>query len=433
MRIPHALIPAIRITVVLLFVALCAGIFSFLWVNAGGKLPLVSRAGYQVDVRLPDVDNLVFQSDIRMAGVPVGKVEEVDAVSGNTARVTLELNEDVAPLHRGATVTVRNKTMIEETYLEVADGNGPELASGTLLPDDAGKPSVQLDDVLTSLDKPTRNALRRTIRSASLATKSSREDISRSLQGLGHLGREGGDALTALAAQSKDLRHVAANTTALLRALDTRQGRITDLVRDSNALTKTMAANRHDLERLMRELPPLLGTTTTASGDLRRLAGELSPVASDLKRAAPDLSLALRELPATTKDLRGLLPSLNRTLDRAPGTLDRVPAFADASRPLMSTLEVNLADVNPMLAYLRPYGHDVAAFFTNFSQYLGGSDANGHIARVMPVLNEKSLNSSYDTQRGPLRKYNPYPAPGGATEPRNFHGKYPHVEEEQPR
>ncbi|MPY99130.1 MAG: MCE family protein [Actinophytocola sp.] len=433
MRIPHALIPAIRITVVLVFAALCTAIFSFLWVNAGGKIPLVSRAGYQVDVMLPDVDNLVFQSDIRMAGVPIGKVEDVKTGGGDKARVTLELDEQVAPLHQGATVTVRNKTMIEETYLEVADGRGGELPSGTLLAEDAGKPSVQLDDVLTSLDKPTREALRQTIHSSAAATRGGKDDISRSLQGLGELGREGGDALTALAAQSKDLRQVANNTTALLQALDTRQGRVTELVRDSNALTKTMSANRKDLEQLMRELPPLLDTTTTASKDLRRFAGALAPVTADLKRAAPDLSAALRELPATTEDLRKLLPSLNRALDRAPATLDRVPAFADSTRPLLSTLEVELADVNPMLAYLRPYGRDLAAFFTNFSSYLGGSDANGHIGRVMPVMNEKSVNSPLDTQRGPLRKYNPYPKPGGATDPENFHGEYPRVEEEPPR
>lgn len=433
MRIPHALIPAIRITIVLLFVGLCTTIFGFLWVNAGGKIPLLSRAGYQVDVTLSDVDNLVFQSDIRMAGVPVGKVEDVD-VTGNTTEVTLELDDDVAPLHRGAIVRVRNKTLIEESYLEVTDGNGEVIRSGTQLPRHAAKPSVQLDDVLTSLDAPTRHALRRTIRSSALATSGSRDEISRSLEGLGELGREGGDALTALAAQSRDLRHVAANTTLLLRALDTRQGRITELVHDSNALTKAMTANRRDLEQVMRELPPLLGTTTTASADLRRLADNLAPVAEGLNRAAPDLSAALRELPATTRDLRGLLPSLNRVLDRTPATLERVPAFADRTRPLMSTLEVELADVNPMLAYLRPYGHDVAAFFTNFSQYLSGRDANGYIGRVMPVLNEKSMSSSVFTQSGPLRKYNPYPDPGGASHPENFHGEYPRVEEEdQPR
>lgn len=432
MRIPHALIPTIRITAVVLFAALCTTIFSFLWLNAGGKIPLISSAGYRVDVTLPDVDNLVFQSDVRMAGVEVGQIENIEIV-GSSARVTLELNGKAAPLHEGATVTVRNKTMIEETYLEVDDGDGPEIPSGQKLPDDAGRPAVQLDDVLATLDQPTRDSLRNALRSAGVATEGSKKDVGKALQGLGDLGREGARPLAALADQSADLKKVTVNTTNLLRALDTRQGRITQLVRDSNVLTGVLADNRQSLESLMRELPHMLDTTATASRELTRLAGGLAPVAANLKAASGDLSGALQELPATSADLRGLLPALNRTLDRAPGTLDRVPGFSDALRPLLSTVDITLADVNPMLAYMKPYGRDIAAYFTNFSQYLSGADGNGKIGRVMPVFNGKSLNSPLNTQQGPLRKTNPYPAPGSSPDPENFHGEYPRVEEAGPR
>ncbi len=80
--------------------------------------------------------------------------------------VTVELDESVAPLHEGSTVSVRNKTMIEETYLEITDGDGPEYASGSELPEDAVRPSVQLNDVLTSLDDGTRRDLSAVIRSS---------------------------------------------------------------------------------------------------------------------------------------------------------------------------------------------------------------------------------------------------------------------------
>ncbi len=68
----------------------------------------------------------------------------------------------MAPLHAGSTVSVRNKTMIEETYLEITDGYGAEYDSGSRLPDAAVRPSVQLNDVLTSLDarQPSRPARR---------------------------------------------------------------------------------------------------------------------------------------------------------------------------------------------------------------------------------------------------------------------------------
>ena len=429
MRIPHAALPVLRTTVLLLFTTLCASIFGFLWLNSGGKISLLSRAGYQVHLELPDADNLVFQSDVRMAGVDVGKIENI-AVTDGKAHVTLQLDPKVAPLHQGATVTVRNKTMVEETYLEVADGRGEKIPSGQTLPGNAGRPSVQLDDVLTSLDEPTRQSLGSALRSAGAATEGTRTDVGRTMQGLGEVGRGGGDALHALAAQSRSLEQVTGNTTALLHALDTREGRIAQVVQDSAALTNTVSANRQDVEALMRTLPPVLSSTNAASGELQRLAGSLAPVTSNIRVAAPDMSAALRELFATTNDLRGLLPSLNRTLDGAPQTLHRVPGFSQAVRPILPTLEVNLGDVNPMLAYLQPYGRDVAAFFTNFSQFVSGSDANGNIARVLPVFNEKTPNSPLNSQVGPLNKLNPYPRPGESESPGRSSERAPRVEEE---
>lgn len=431
MRIPLFMVPILRTLVVAAFLGLSALIFGFLWLNSGGTIPGISQAGYRVSLAMDDVDNLVPQSDVRQAGVVVGRVQDVEVRDGS-AVVTLDLDEGAAPLHEGVTVTIRNKTLVEESYADIADGSGAELARDAILPRSAGRSSVQLDDVLTSLDQPTRDALGRTIRSAALVTDGSREDIADAVAGLGALGREGGTALDALAAQSQDLVEVTGNTTALLRALDTGQGRITDLVRDTDRITQVVTENRTDLEAVLRELPGVLDTAQNASGSLRTLAGSLAPVAANLEAAGPDLSAALRELPATSADLRGLLPSLDTTLERAPDTLSRVGGFTDVTQDLIPTLQVNLSDLNPALAYLRPYGKDTALWFAGLSQTLGVSaDGNGTALRAFVVVNEKSVNQPLNTQFGPLEKYNPYPAPGGNADPqRSFDGTYPRVERE---
>ena len=429
MRIPLFLVPILRTLVVLGFVVLSAGIFGNLWLNSGGTIPGISQAGYRVTLAMDDVDNLVPQSDVREAGVVVGRVQAVDVEDGS-AVITLDLDEDAGPLHEGVTVTIRNKTLVEETYADIDDGSGAEIPTEAILPRSAGQSSVQLDDVLTSLDQPTRDALGRTVRSAALVTDGSREEIADAVAGLGALGREGGSALDALAAQSEDLVEVTGNTTALLRALDTGQGRITDLVRDADRITQVVTDNRTDLEAVLRELPGVLDTARNASGSLKTLAGSLAPVAANLEAAAPDLSAALRELPETSADLRGLLPSLDTTLERAPDTLTRVGGFTDVTRDLIPTLQVTLSDLNPALGYLRPYGKDTALWFAGLSQSLGVSaDGNGTALRPFVVLNEKSPNQPLNTQFGPLEKYNPYPEAGGNSDPRrSFDGEYPRVE-----
>ncbi|GAA4815382.1 MlaD family protein [Nocardioides caeni] len=426
MRIPYQVVPKLRGLTLVAFLAVCATIFSFLWLQAGGKLPLLSKAGYQVTVPYDDVDNLVFQSDVRIAGVEVGQVERIE-VDGDKAMVTLELDEDVVPLHEGATITVRNKTMIEETYLEIVDGTGAAYDDGATLPASVARGSVQLNDVLTSLDTTTRRDLSRLIRSGGAATKGTREDVDAVLAGLGDLGENAG-ALEALAAQSEDLRSLVRSSTTVLDALDVQQGRIVDLTRDAQTLTAVTAGHEEDVRAIMRSLPPLLVTTERASNSLADLTAPLATVSRNLRKASPDLSAALLELPATTEDLRGMLPSLDTTLDRAPASLTRLSPLQEATSPLLQTLQVNLADLNPMLAYLQPYGPDLVSYWTNFIGFVGSADGNGPIARVKPILGVSSLNLPVGAS--PTTMYNPYPSPGTHHGPAEFTGEYPRIHED---
>lgn len=430
MRIAHQNLPRLRLGVVVAFTVLSALGFAYLWANSGGKIPGVTADGYRVSVPVADVNNLVYFSDIRIAGVQVGKVANVDN-QGRSAMVTLDLDDPAAPLHQGATLSIRSKTLAEESYVELVDGKGPALPDGARLPASAVRESVQLDDVLHSLDPRAREAFRGTLRSLGSATKGTSQDWSRIMAGLGDLGREGHTALDAVADQSDDLRTLSARTAEVLDALDTQQGDIASLVSNGRQLTSAASEGRTDIESSMRQLPGLLDSTRRASGELATVSDALGPVAATLKDSATPLDKALRHLPGVTRDLRGLLPALDDTLDAAPATLRRVPTFGSDLRRLIPQTRVVLADVNPMLAYLKPYGRDIAAFFTNWGGQVAQGNADGHWARILSIANEQSLrNSPIDTNVGSLDKWNPYPAPGQAADPGPFTGEYPKIRRE---
>lgn len=417
MQIPHTALPTLRLSVIIAFGALCAIVFGYLWSNSGGRIPLLDASGYEVNVPLADSDNLVQLGDVMVAGVKVGKVESVD-VAGPTATAHLQLEGNVVPLHEGATATVKNKTLIEETYLQLVDGPGQELPSGATLPANAVTSSVQVDDVLTSLDPETRNSLGSLIRGGGTATAGRQQDVANTVGGLGATGREGSTSLVALSEQSDDLRSLLVSSSDLMNALDTRRGQLADLVQDSNTVFGAVAESKQNAEGIVRRLPPVLSTAQQASGSLQKLSGSLAPVARNLATSAPQLSGALRELPQTSADLRGLLPSLDRTLDRAPDTLTRVPPIAQDLRDLVPTTQVALSDVNPTLAYVAPYGHDVAGFFTNFAQVLGVTgDDNGGMLRTYFILNEQTPNKPVGVDEGLLAKGNAVPEAGSARTP----------------
>lgn len=426
MRIPHSVIPKFRLASLIAFTVMCALIFGYLWVNSGGKVPGVTKDGYRVAVDIPRVNNLVFDSDVRMAGVRVGKVAELE-VNGDNARVTMRL-DDNAPLHKGATVQVRSKTLVEESFVEIEDGTGPALPNHATLPAGSGKTGTTVNDLLVTLDPKTRAALGGVVNSLGAETAGSRKSISQTLGGLGEIGREGKDVLAALSAQSADVEELTRNASALLAALNTRQGEIAQVVKHANALTKATSGQAEQVAASVRKLPALLETVKASGVSLDALGTNLAPVAADLQAAAPNLSGALNQLPQTTADLRSLLPSLNSVLDRAPTTLDLLPKTSRLVRNLVPELKVDLADLNPMISYLQPYGRDLAAFFANFAGVVATGDAHGRIFRAFGVFTEQTIrNMPISTNVGILNKLNPYPQ-GAVDKPGPFKGTYPRIE-----
>lgn len=429
MKIPHAAIPRLRAATVVVFIAACAVFFGYLWMNMGGVIPGVSKSGYRVSFEIKDVDNLVYDSDVMVAGVRVGKVRELDESNG-TARVVVQFDDEaVQPLHTGATVHVRSKSLIEETYLEFVDGDGKAIPDGGELPTEAVKPGVQLDDVLKSLDKPTRRDLGRSVRSMASATDQSSVDLARVMTGLGDLGRDGHDVLGALAAQTEDLEQMVGASSKLLAAVDTGRGRVVSLVESADRLAGATSDNHERISATMKKLPPVLDSVRTSTASLSTLSRSLSPVTRDLAEASPMLNKSLDQLPSVTADVRALIPDLDGSLDRAPRTLKAVPGVSEDVTSLIPDLRVDLAELNPMLAFLQPYGRDLAAFFSNWTAMLSNRDVNGHYLRIFPVLNEGSIKGNpLELNNGFLDKSNAYPFPGESVDPGPFTGTYPHVE-----
>lgn len=418
-----------RTAALLVFFGVCAAIMYVLFSGTGVRRPFIDSGEYIATVSMNDVDNLVKAGQVQIAGVKVGQVRSVEPKADGTGlNVEFALEDDMAPLHEGARLRVAERSLVGETYLELTDGQGAELPSGTELPKESVLPSVQLNDVLASLDEDSRGEMRTLLRTLGAATGETEGDLDALMTGLGNLGREGHTALDAIAAQSQDLEKLAHQTSQVLEALDTGEGQVATLVRSANRVTAATAGQRESIEGTLRETPSTLDALSTASDSLVTLGDALTPVARDLRDAGPHLTTALRELPATTADLRGMLAPMSRVLDSVPATLDRVPRFATDVRTMIPTAQATLADANPMLAYLEPYGPELAAYFANFNAVLNYRDESGaYYLRLTPLLNTHSPQLPVSTDNLLGNYTNPYPQPGSGARPGPFEGDYPRI------
>ena len=98
---------------------------------------------------------------VRIAGVNVGEVTAVEP-DGNATEVTFTVDDEGLPLHTDATVEIRPRLFLEGNFFLDADPgspSAPELEDGGTIPVTQTSVAVQLDQVLTTLQKPDRENL----------------------------------------------------------------------------------------------------------------------------------------------------------------------------------------------------------------------------------------------------------------------------------
>ena len=87
-----------RIMAMVVFALSCFGLLTFLWISFGGSVPLKPKQ-YELTVNFPEATTLAEAADVRIAGVPVGKVrsKRLDK-KGNRKKVVLRIKPKYAPL-----------------------------------------------------------------------------------------------------------------------------------------------------------------------------------------------------------------------------------------------------------------------------------------------------------------------------------------------
>ncbi len=135
-----------RLAVIVLFALSCFGLLLYLWMTFGGAAPLGAK-GYRVSVEFEEATQLAEQADVRISGVPVGKVVKIGEAPDGGIRAEIELRERYAPLPRDAKATLRQKTLLGETFVELTPGSrgGPMVPEGGTLPRGNVRATVELD------------------------------------------------------------------------------------------------------------------------------------------------------------------------------------------------------------------------------------------------------------------------------------------------
>ncbi|MFL5885677.1 MAG: MlaD family protein, partial [Thermoleophilaceae bacterium] len=263
---------------------------------------------YTLNATFQSANNLQPNSPVRIAGVNVGKVDEVTPLKDHSgmARVKMEIEDKGLPIHKDATAKIRPRIFLEGNFfVDVQPGtpSAPMAKSGYDIPVQQTAFPVQFGQLLTALQTDTRSDLQTFLRE----------------YGTNALGSGGAQAYN--------------------KMLDVAPGA---LEKSSIANQATLGQQPHDLSNLERGQQRLFARLDADPESLKNLITNLNTTALAFARQDVALQQAIPELNDTLTVGRPALASLNNALphlrnfaiDALPATKSS-PATIDASLPFV--------------------------------------------------------------------------------------------------
>jgi virulence factor Mce-like protein len=407
-----------KLLVMVGFALSCFGLLLFLWLAFGGPTPLKPK-GYRFKVSFGEATQLAHEADVRISGVPVGKVKDIQTNS-QTGRsdATIELKPEYAPLPADARAILRQKTLLGETYVELTPGTG----TGKKIPDNGRlarsqvADTVELDEILRTFDPRTRAAFQSWIQTQAESIDGRGGDLSAALGNLAPFAQDTEKVLRVLNGQKAAVRQLVRNTGEVFTALSERDGQLASLITNSNRVFATTAQRNQELQDTFKALPTFEKESSTTLTRLSRFAQNANPVVTDLRPAAKELSPTLIAASRLAPDLKAFFRDLDPLIAASKKGLPATQQFLDELHPLLAAFDGPLKQLNPVIDGAALYKNEIQAFFANSAAAtqatspVAGSSEPAHYLRTSNPMNPEML--SVYSKRLPTNRGNPYPFPG---------------------
>jgi phospholipid/cholesterol/gamma-HCH transport system substrate-binding protein len=329
---------------------------------------------------------------VDIAGVPVGEINKVELSQGR-AVVTMSIKQKYAHMIKSdATMLLRPKTGLKDMIVELNPGTPgrPAVKDGFTVPVSNTRPDVNLDEILSSLDRDTRDYLRLFVAGAGEGLKNNGPNTAATLKRFAPLNRDIGTLTGELAKRRTNLANLIHNLQLLLTAIGGKDKQLSQLVVSQNAVFQAFANQDQNLRRTLELLPGALDTTQKALQTSDLLSQKLGPTLRDLRpgaRALGPSQVATQQFAkATTSIIHNQLRPFVR---QARPTVDSLrPALRDLAK-LTPDLATSFRVLNKFfnaLAYNPPGVAEGYLFYALWLNHIGASvystqDANGPIRR----------------------------------------------------
>jgi phospholipid/cholesterol/gamma-HCH transport system substrate-binding protein len=351
---------------------------------------------YKVEAVFQNAGQLVPGNQVRVGGNPVGEISDIALDDSAQAVVTMELDDEFAPLHHGTTATIRASSLsgIANRYISLQPGAGSrqEIDDGGRIAADETRAPVDVDELFNSLDERTRRGLRNVIRGSADWYDGRATEAGEATKYVAPFLVSTTDLTRELALDERVFQRFITDTAAAASAIAERRDDLAALVTNTNTAFRAIGEENASLDRLLELLPDTLRKANTTFVNLRATLDDLDLLVAESKPATRELAPFLRELRPLVRDARPTVKDLRRLI-RSPGANNdlieltaKQPRLARLTASVFPRAVRTLDRAQPVFEYARAYTPDFAAWLGNFGQLAANYDANGHYARVQPMF-----------------------------------------------
>jgi phospholipid/cholesterol/gamma-HCH transport system substrate-binding protein len=394
------------ITALMLFALFAITYYAF---NEG--LPFVHK--FTVNAVVQNSVNVRSGDPVRIAGIDVGEVSGV-APDGDASKITFTLNSNGLPVHRNATVRIRDRLFLEGSYylaLDPGTPSAPMLHDGGMIPESQTTSPVQFFQVLSTFDiaaranlkslvgalargfgspagKPLSSSGAGGLRSTAPQLRPALTDVSQVTRALrGTQPNDVGRLLTSASAVTGTLGGSSAQLAQLVSGLDVSSQA---LVASDGALAQSVSG----LDETLRSAPTALTAIDHVLPPVRRLAVALDP---SLKLAPPlvsSLSNTVSQLATVLGPMeRGhLLLSLKATFEQFPSVLSELAQAFPITKQVSDCLRTHEIVPDGSLSTGRPVWQDFVHFLPGVGGASASFDANGPYTRVLAAAGTNTIS-----------------------------------------
>ena len=372
--------------------------------------------GYEVKATFSNAVNIAIKSPVRIAGIKVGEVTDIEG-KGENSLVTFTVDEEGRPIREDASAQIRPRLFLEGNWfidLDPGTPDSPEIEEDGEIPVTRTSTSVQVDQILTTLQTPERANIQRLLEG--LGTGLNRQPTAEDdvtfepmVQGL-----SGAEALNLAYREGEE----AAKGTAIVNEA-------------------YLGEQPNDLGNLLRGLSRLTGTVNEREEDVKGFIQNYTTFTGALAAEQENLGLTIQELGPTLQTARASLTSLNNTLPALRGFaisirpgINELPETIRVTRPLLNQLDQLLTqrELGGLAQTLRKITPDAAASMNSLIRLLPQLRYFGLCVAdtLVPTGEQEIEDGNFSLGQKASREFL-YAAVGVAGESQNFDGNGPYI------